>query len=247
MAGSGRLTITTANTVLDQPLDDGDERIAPGDYVTIAVSDMGAGMPPEIARRAFEPFFTTKEVGKGSGLGLSMVYGFARQSGGTVVISSRVAHGTRVTLYLPSAGPAAIDRPRAGAARLLRRETGERILVVEDNPLVGAMASTMLSSIGYSPVVVINASSAIAELERPDPIALLLTDILLPGGVTGVDLARQARRRWPDLPILFMSGFADPELVPDDFRANTKLLTKPFRVGQLSEAIVFALAGRKVT
>jgi PAS domain S-box-containing protein len=247
MAGSGRLTITTANAVLDQPLDDGDERIVPGDYVTIAVTDMGAGMPPEIARRAFEPFFTTKEFGKGSGLGLSMVYGFARQSGGTVVISSKVAHGTRVTLYLPSAGSAATERPRAGAARLLRGETGERILVVEDNPLVGAMASTMLSSMGYSPVVVINASSAIAELERPDPIALLLTDIILPGGVTGVDLARQARRRWPDLPILFMSGFADPSLVPDDFRANTKLLTKPFRLGQLSEAIVFALAGTRVT
>jgi DNA-binding NtrC family response regulator len=108
------------------------------------------------------------------------------------------------------------------------------------------MASTMLSSMGYSPVVVINASSAIAELERPGPIALLLTDIVLPGGITGVDLARQARRRWPDLPILFMSGFADPSLVPDDFRGNTKLLTKPFRLGQLSEAIVFALAGTKV-
>jgi CheY-like chemotaxis protein len=176
-----------------------------------------------------------------------MVYGFARQSGGTVVISSRVAYGTRVTLYLPSAGPAVTDRPRAGSARLLRPETGERILVVEDNPLVGAMASTMLSSMGYSPVVVINASAAIAELERQDPIALLLTDIILPGGVTGVDLARQARRRWPDLPILFMSGFADPSLVPDDFRANTRLLMKPFRVGQLSEAIVFALEGAKVT
>ena len=247
MAGSGRLTITTANAVLDQPLDDGDERIVPGDYVTIAVSDMGAGMPPEIARRAFEPFFTTKEVGKGSGLGLSMVYGFARQSEGTVVISSRVAHGTRVTLYLPSAGPAATDRPRAEAPRLPRQGTGERILVVEDNPLVGAMASSMLSSMGYSPVVVINASSAIAELERPDPISLLLTDILMPGGMTGFDLARQARRRWPDLPILFMSGFADPSLVPDDFRTNTKLLAKPFRLGQLSEAIVFALAGTKVT
>jgi PAS domain S-box-containing protein len=247
MAGSGRLTITTANVVLNRPLDDGSERLVPGDYVTITVSDMGAGMPPEIARRAFEPFFTTKEVGKGSGLGLSMVYGFARQSGGTVVISSRVARGTRVTLYLPSAGPAATDQPRSEPARLLRRETGERILVVEDNPLVGAMASSALSSMGYNPVVVINASSAIAELERPDPVALLLTDILLPGGMTGVDLARQARRRWPDLPILFMSGFADLSLVPDEFRANTKLLTKPFRLGQFSEAIVSALAGTKVT
>jgi CheY-like chemotaxis protein len=100
---------------------------------------------------------------------------------------------------------------------------------------------------GYSPVVVIDASSAIAEMERPDPISLLLTDILLPGGMTGIDLARQARRRWPDLPILFMSGFADPSLVPDDFGTNTKLLRKPFRLGQLSEAIVFALAGTKVT
>jgi CheY-like chemotaxis protein len=246
MAGSGHLTIRTANAVLDQPLDDGDERIVPGDYVTVTVSDMGAGMPPEIARRVFEPFFTTKDVGKGSGLGLSMVYGFARQSGGTVLISSRVAQGTSVTLYLPSAGPAATNQPHAEATAPPRQETGERILVVEDNPLVGQMASTMLFSMGYSPVVVVNAALAIAELERPDPIALLLTDIVMPGGMTGFDLARQVRRRWPDLPILFMSGFADPSL-PDEFRANTRLLAKPFRLGQLSEAIVFALAATKVT
>ena len=246
MAGSGHLTIRTANAVLDQPLDDGDERIVPGEYVTVTVSDMGAGMPPEIARRVFEPFFTTKDVGKGSGLGLSMVYGFARQSGGTVMISSRVAQGTSVTLYLPSAGPAATHQPRAEATPATRRETGERILVVEDNPLVGRMASSMLSSMGYNPVVVINAVAAIAELERPDPIALLLTDILLPGGMTGFELARLARRRWPGLPILFMSGFADHAL-PDEFGANTKLLTKPFRLGQLSEAIGVALAAAKVT
>lgn len=245
MQGSGRLTIATANAVLDQPLDDGDERIAPGDYVTITVADEGAGMPPEIARRAFEPFFTTKEFGKGSGLGLSMVYGFARQSGGTVVITSRVAEGTRVTMYLPSAGPGPAEPTGAGVARPSRPETGERILVVEDNALVGAMASTMLSAMGYCPVVVIDAASAIAELERPARIALLLTDILLPGGVNGVDLARQARRRWPALPILFMSGFADQSQVPEEFRANTKLLAKPFRLGQLSEAIVAALAGAK--
>ncbi|XUM20642.1 ATP-binding protein [Bradyrhizobium oligotrophicum S58] len=245
MDGGGRLTITTTNAVLDQPLDDGDERIMPGDYVTIAVSDMGAGMPPEIARRAFEPFFTTKEFGKGSGLGLSMVYGFARQSGGTVLIDSRVAEGTCVTLYLPSAGPGATGRARTGAARLARPQTGERILVVEDNPLVGAMASTMLTSMGYSPVVVTHVAAAMAELERPDPVALLLTDILLPDAMTGIDLAREVRRRWPELPIVFMSGFADPSLVPEQFRATTALLAKPFRLGQLSEAIVSALAGRK--
>ncbi|MFN5018905.1 response regulator, partial [Bradyrhizobium sp.] len=107
-----------------------------------------------------------------------------------------------------------------------------------------AMASTMLSSMGYSPVVVVNAAAAIAELERPEPVALLLTDIVLPDGVTGIDLARQVRHRWPELPIVFMSGFADPSLVPEDFRATTKLLAKPFRLGQLSEAIVSSLAGR---
>jgi CheY-like chemotaxis protein len=176
-----------------------------------------------------------------------MVYGFARQSGGTVLISSQVAQGTSVTLYLPSAGPAPANQPRAESTQPPRQQTGERILVVEDNPLVGQMATTMLSSMGYSPVVVIDASSAIAELERPNPISLLLTDVLLPGGMTGFDLARQARRRWPDLPILFMSGLADPSLVPDDLSINTKLLRKPFRLGQLSEAIVFALAGTKVT
>jgi PAS domain S-box-containing protein len=245
MAGSGRLTITTANAVLDQPLDDGDERIAAGDYVTITVSDLGAGMPPDIARRAFEPFFTTKEFGKGSGLGLSMVYGFARQSGGTAVITSQVGQGTRVTLYLPSAGPGDAEQPRAGATRLARPDTGERILVVEDNALVGAMASTMLTSLGYNPVVVVNASAAIAALERSEPVSLLLTDILLPSSMTGIELARQVRGRWPDLPILFMSGFADPSLVPEDFRATTRLLAKPFRLSQLSEAIVVALAGAK--
>jgi CheY-like chemotaxis protein len=161
------------------------------------------------------------------------------------VISSRVAQGTRVTLYLPSAGPAATEPPPAETARVPRQQSGERILVVEDNPLVGAMASTMLSSMGYSAVVVINAASAIAELERSDPILLLLTDVLLPGGMTGFDLARAVRRRWPDMPILFMSGFADASLVPEDFPANTRLLTKPFRLGQLSEAIVFALSDTK--
>ncbi|CAL79519.1 Hypothetical protein; putative two-component sensor histidine kinase [Bradyrhizobium sp. ORS 278] len=242
MPGGGRLTITTANAVLAQPLDDGDERIDAGDYVTIAVSDKGAGMTPDIVRRAFEPFFTTKEFGKGSGLGLSMVYGFARQSGGTVVIASRVAEGTRVTLYLPSAGPALIERTNPGASRPPRPETAERILVVEDNVLVGAMASTMLSAMGYDPVVVINATMAIAELERRGPFSLMLTDIVLPGDMTGIDLARQVRGRWPGLPIIFMSGFADPSLVPEDFRATTTLLAKPFRLGQLSDAIVLALA-----
>jgi PAS domain S-box-containing protein len=247
MAGCGCVTIATENAVLDQPLEEGDERIAPGDYVTISVSDKGAGMPPEVARRAFEPFFTTKPFGEGSGLGLSMVYGFARQSGGTAVISSQVAQGTRVTLYLPSAGPGQPDQPPASAARLSPPKTGERILVVEDNALVGAMASTMLSSMGYHPVVVINASSAIAELERADPIALLLTDIVLPGGRSGIDLAREVRLRWPDLPIVFMSGFADLSQVPDDFRANTKLIAKPFRLGQLSEAVVSALAATRLS
>ncbi|MGJ4997100.1 ATP-binding protein [Bradyrhizobium sp. HKCCYLS3077] len=243
MSGSGCLTIATENAVLDEPLNDGDERIAAGEYVTIAVSDRGTGMPPDIVRRAFEPFFTTKEFGKGSGLGLSMVYGFARQSGGTAVITSEVGQGTRVTLYLPSAGPGVADPPRAAVARPSRPETGERILVVEDNALVGVMASTMLSSLGYSPLVVNNVPAALAALARPDPVALLLTDILLPGSMTGIELAREVRCRWPSLPILFMSGFADPSLVPEELRETSRLIAKPFRLGQLSDAIVATLAG----
>jgi PAS domain S-box-containing protein len=246
MPGGGRVTIRTANAVLVPSPEDGGESIVPGDYVAIAVSDMGVGMPPDIARRAFEPFFTTKDVGKGNGLGLSMVYGFARQSEGTVRISSKVAHGTTVTLYLPSAGRAAGRDERAGPTPQ-RRGAGERILVVEDNPLVARMASSMLSALGYDPIVVTDAPAATAEMERPDPVALLLTDVVLPGGMTGFDLARQARRRRPDLPVLFISGFADPSLVPDDFRADTTLLTKPFRAAQLSEAVAAALAGARAT
>jgi PAS domain S-box-containing protein len=247
MAGRGRLTIMTKRATLDRSAEEGAESVVPGDYVAIAVSDLGAGMPLEIARRAFEPFFTTKEVGKGSGLGLSMVYGFARQSGGTVRISSKVAQGTTVTLYLPSAAPAEDRHGRADNIEPSRRGAGERILVVEDNPLVGRMASNMLSSMGYHPIVVTDASSATAEIERADHVALLLTDVILPGGTTGFDLARQARRTRPNLPVLFISGFADPSLVPDDFRAGTILLTKPFRGTQLSDAVAAALTEAKTT
>lgn len=247
MAGRGRLTIKTSGRTLDQSTEEAGESIVSGNYVAIAVSDMGAGMPPEIARRAFEPFFTTKEVGKGSGLGLSMVYGFARQSGGTVRISSKVGQGTTVTLYLPSAGRADGRQGRAEGIEQSRRGTGERILVVEDNPLVGRMASSMLSSMGYSPIVVTDAPSATAEIEQSDHVALLLTDVILPGGTTGFDLARQARRKRPNLPVLFISGFADPSLVPEDFRASTILLTKPFRGTQLSDAVAAAIAEARAT
>jgi PAS domain S-box-containing protein len=236
----GRLTITTANAALEKSDDQGEDSIAPGDYVAIAVSDIGAGMRPEIARRAFEPFFTTKGIGEGSGLGLSMVYGFARQSGGTVRISSKVGYGTTVTLYLPSAGPAASRPPRIDQTQSLSG-AGERILVVEDNPRVSHMVSGMLSAMGYHPIAVADAASAAAELERPERVALLLTDVVLPGGATGFDLARKARHKWPELPVLFISGFADPSLMPDDFRANATLLMKPFRASQLSEAVASAL------
>ncbi len=241
MPGGGRLTIETANTVLERPADGGGESVVPGDYVAIAVSDMGVGMPPEVVRRAFEPFFTTKEVGKGTGLGLSMVYGFARQSGGTVRISSKVAHGTTVTLYLPSADRTTIRPERTETTQQSRRGAGETILVVEDNPLVARMATNLLSSMGYISLVVTDALSAIAEFERTEDIALLLTDVVMPGGMTGFDVARRARRLRPDLPVIFMSGFADPSLVPDDFRTNSTLLAKPFREAQLSEAIAAAL------
>jgi len=242
MPNGGRLVIETANAVLDGADCNGAETVPPGDFVTITVSDIGTGMPADVVRRAFEPFFTTKEVGKGSGLGLSMVYGFARQSGGFVRIASKVGQGTTARLFLPSAGRVPASGPRAEPVRPAGRGAGETILVVEDNPLVGQAASNMLFSLGYRPIVVADGHAAQTEIERSSDVALLLTDLVLPKGMTGFDVARQVRRLRPNLPVLFFSGFADTSPIPEDFRADATLLTKPFRVTQLSEAIAGSLS-----
>jgi signal transduction histidine kinase len=241
MPSGGRLTITSANAVLTEQSEGENDAALNGSYVMIEVADTGVGMPPEILRRAFEPFFTTKEFGKGTGLGLSMVYGFARQSGGMARISSEVGGGTGVRLYLPRAEGVATEQP-ATSSEPARHGSGEKILVVEDNSSLALVTTEMLIALRYRAVMVSDGPSALIELERTKDIALLLTDIVLPRGMSGIELATAARQLRPDMPVIFVSGFFNHASVPGYFPNETTLLTKPVRSAQLAEAIADALA-----
>ena len=180
----------------------------PGDYVMVAVTDTGSGMSAEVAGRAFEPFFTTKEVGKGTGLGLSMVYGFAQQSGGSMQIRSGPGQGTAVRLFFPRAGAPQINAappvgPRATAAG------NETILVVEDNDMVREYVESELKALGYRVIVTRNAPAALDILRGPEKIDLLFSDVVMPGGMFGPELAREAARLRPGLKILLTSGYTE--------------------------------------
>ncbi|HKY94028.1 MAG TPA: PAS domain S-box protein [Kiloniellales bacterium] len=204
----------------------------------LRVIDDGSGMTPEVLRRAFEPFFTTKEVGQGSGLGLSMVYGFAAQSGGSVQIESEPGRGTVVHLYLPVAEPVALRRDAHGAPpENVRGE--ERILLVEDEPLVREFVSGQLEHLGYQVTAVEQGTAALTLLQGDDRFDLLLTDNIMPGGISGIDLRRQARQLHPRLRVLLMSGYAGTDL--DEQEQGERLLRKPFNRRQLAEAVRLAL------
>ncbi len=240
----GTITIVTANIGPDavQALAEGE--LDRGEYVSIAVADTGVGMDRATAERAFEPFFTTKEIGKGTGLGLSMVYGFAKQSRGHVRIASERGRGTTVTIYLPrasAAGPA--DDAKAANARPRVAERGsERILFVEDDDLVRDHVRGQLEELGYRVTAVANGSEAIAALGRAEPFDLLFTDVAIPGGMSGVDLARAARALRPALPVLFTSGYtgeAGAALTEADQAAH--LLRKPFHREELAAKLRAAL------
>jgi len=184
----------------------------PGDYVELLVSDDGEGMPPEVLERAFEPFFTTKDVGKGSGLGLSMVYGFVRQSGGEVVIESSVGRGTTVRLLLPRARPvASADGGRARLDRLAGGG-GERVLVVEDDAAVRELMADLLRDQGYDVVEAADGPNALEVADRAGALDLLVTDMVMPGGMNGAALAARLRGERPGLPVLFVSGYSDRPL-----------------------------------
>jgi CheY-like chemotaxis protein len=244
MPAGGTITIATANIGPDaaQALAEGE--LERGEYVSIAVADTGVGMDRATAERAFEPFFTTKEIGKGTGLGLSMVYGFAKQSRGHVRIASERGRGTTVTIYLPrasAAGPA--DDAKAASARPRMAEWGsERILFVEDDDLVRDHVRGQLEELGYRVTAVANGSEAIAALGRAEPFDLLFTDVAMPGGMSGVDLARAARALRPALPVLFTSGYtgeAGAALTEADQAAH--LLRKPFHREELAAKLRAAL------
>ena len=244
MTQGGSLTIETSNTEIDgRPTATSDE-VAPGQYVLIAVTDTGCGMGPGVIERAFEPFFTTKETGKGSGLGLSMVYGFVRQSGGYVKIYSEVGRGTTIKLYLPRAAGSdqAVQAPRANED--MPTGNGERILIVEDNPAVQSLVVHMVQTLGYEATAAPDGPSAL-ELLESCPFDLLLTDVILPRGVGGPTLAREAKKRCPGLRAIYMSGYTQSALLRDNaLEPDAILISKPFRKAELARRLREALAAK---
>ena len=216
--------------------------VRPGDYVTIAVIDSGIGMPPEVVGHAFEPFFTTKETGKGSGLGLSMVYGFVKQSAGHVRIASAPGRGTTVTLYLPRA-PAALSAAAADEAPDEVVGGNERILVVEDDPIVRVFVENQLHGLGYQVVTASAGAEALGLLDAGEAVDLLFTDMVMPGGMNGRELADAVLARRPGLPVLFTSGYTEVGVVRDGLLdSEVDLLHKPYRRAELADRIRRALA-----
>jgi signal transduction histidine kinase len=239
MPEGGLLSIESANRMLASSPDGATlERFKPGDYVMISVSDNGTGMPPSVLAKAFEPFFTTKPVGQGTGLGLSMIYGFAQQSGGLVTLHSRAGAGTCVRLYLPRhRNPTlqpATPKPPAEAPLAL---AGESVLVVEDDPAVRLLVLNVLDELGYAAHPAADADAALRLIESPLRIDLLVTDVGLPG-LNGRRLAEIARQRRPRLKVLFMTGYAEKADEPRDaLSAGTDLIAKPFSIDLLANKI----------
>jgi PAS domain S-box-containing protein len=235
MPDGGRLKIETRNVTLDQSYAGRHADVAIGDYVMIAVTDTGTGIPKDQLDRVFEPFFTTKEVGRGTGLGLSMVYGFAKQSEGHIEIASEVGRGTTVRLYLPGTREpaAATDSPTDGPPK-----GTERILVVEDDPSVRFMTASVLRRLGYHVGEAAGGDSALTRMREDPQYQLLLTDVLMPGPFNGKTLAQAARLRQPGLRVMFMSGYAQSVMVRDGkLDPDVHLLNKPFRKLDLARAV----------
>ncbi len=241
MADGGRLMIVTGNRTLDADYAAQHAEVVPGGYVMLEVSDTGCGMTPEVMHRIFEPFFTTKSRDKGTGLGLSMVFGFIKQSGGHIGVYSEPGIGTTFRLFLPRM---AEDVPivEESAATSLLHGRGESVLVVEDNAALRRVVTRQLGELGYRVLAAENAAAGLELLDRQS-IDLLLTDIVMPGGINGRELARRARQRWPGIKIVFTSGFSEARLNGDagPLAACTPLLSKPYRKEDLASAAREAL------
>jgi PAS domain S-box-containing protein len=241
MPEGGHLTLGAGVASLDDHYQSLHPEIEPGEYAVIAVTDGGEGMTAEVAAHAFEPFYTTKEVGKGSGLGLSMVFGFVKQSNGHVSIYSEPGLGTTVRIYLPYVGTK-VQRPAATANEESMPEGHETILVVEDDPFVRSSVIMRVKSLGYKVVSAVNGNDALSKLRADPKIDLLFTDIVMPGGMSGWELADLARQIRPGLPVLYSSGYPQEALV-DLGRASAQsiILTKPYRKVELARRLREAL------
>ena len=238
MPDGGQLTIETANVCID---DRGarERDMPPGQYTEICVTDTGTGMPPDVVARVFEPFFTTKPVGQGTGLGLSMIYGFVKQSDGQVRITSELGVGTSVRIYLPRAPEGAEDdAPEVKPAEPTRAKAGETILIVDDEPTVRMLITEVLEGLGYAAIEAADANSGLKVLQSNVRIDLLITDVGLPGSLTGLQMADAARIDRPDLKVLCITGY--PLTVATrigSLETNMHMLTKPFTLETLASRV----------
>ncbi len=238
MPGGGRLTIETANRWIDARI--GKERdLDPGQYVSLCVSDTGTGMTPEVISKAFDPFFTTKPLGLGTGLGLSMIYGFARQSGGQVRIYSEVDEGSNICIYLPRhLGPADEVEDQAELSEAPRAIAGETVLVVDDEPTVRMLVTEVLEELGYAAIEAADGAAGLKLLRSDVRIDLLVSDVGLPGGMNGRQMADAARVHRPDLKILFITGYAENAVVGNGhLDPGMHVMTKPFAMEALAGRI----------
>jgi PAS domain S-box-containing protein len=241
MPQGGKLVVETRNIVLDADHGDFHPELRPGEYVQLSISDTGSGMPPEIRDRVFEPFFTTKEKGRGTGLGLAMVYGFVKQSGGHVTIYSEVGHGTTFNLYFPRAD--GITQEASKIKRAADPAASETILVVEDDERVRRLTITRLKLIGYQVLEASDGPKALDILSRDQTIDLVFTDLIMPGGMSGHDVVARARQLNPRIKVLLTSGYAEELVHGDDLeRERLKVLRKPYHQAELVAALREVLA-----
>jgi CheY-like chemotaxis protein len=245
MPNGGRLTIETANRWLDAHM--ARRRDLPaGQYVSLSVTDTGAGMPPEVAERIFDPFFTTKPAGKGTGLGLSMIHGFMRQSGGEIRVYSEVGQGTTMCLYLPRHYGEA-DEPELTSEKRIgeRPGSGETVLVVDDELSVRILVVEVLEELGYYVIEAKDGPTAVGLLQSVPSVDLLITDLALPGGINGRELADRARVLKPSICVLFITGYAENAVINNgQLQPEVQLLHKPFSMQVLTSRVKNILSMR---
>jgi len=238
MPDGGRITVETADRWMDEWAAR-QQDIPEGQYLSLCVTDTGTGMPPEVVARAFDPFFTTKPMGEGTGLGLSMIYGFAQQSGGQVRIYSEVGQGTTVCLYLPRHyGDIDEDDAPTRKIELSRSEQEETVLVVDDEPTVRMLVTDILADLGYTAIEAADSAAGLKVLQSDVRIDLLVTDVGLPGGMNGRQMADAARVSRPDLKVLFITGYAENAVLGNGhLEPGMAVLTKPFAIDAMATRI----------
>jgi CheY-like chemotaxis protein len=237
MPDGGNLVVMTSNQHLDEDFAQAQSNLDSGDYVVLSVTDSGCGMPQNIVNRAFDPFFTTKPIGQGTGLGLSMIYGFSKQSGGHVSIQSEVGKGTTVNVFLPRFGGDLPQHPPRDVEHSPIAIHGETVLIVEDDPAVRVLVSTVLSDLGYAFVEACDGDSAVPILASAQRIDLLISDVGLPG-MNGRQLAEIGRQLRPDLRVLFITGYAEHAAVRGGFLdPGMQMITKPFTFDLLTAKV----------